>query len=891
MRSAVPSFILFIHISTRLAASEPAAPRWIKRQHQLQVLLLSAGKMQVVEFQNALYDRLASNGTVDVLKAQLRARIVASLQHPIPGGAGSGFGISLRDRAMASLIAGFLRHRGLDLTRSVFLPESGLGEAAHSDSDAARALHIPSAVLVPDRDDSVLDQVMAFICRKGEEEEQALARKRTAIVQTSSDEIVIDPLSHRFLQIDSHKKMATAADGRDSAGVEQRLAALEIDMEERYRRQLSSEIDRMRAVDIQRVKMEESDKYRAALAASRAQLEDAYAKTLAELHRREAEVLSRADRLSREREAECHAMRQRLLEDQTRLESMDRDMRRREASVLATLREDEDRLRDRESEVSRLKDEVLKRIESETSARVARWEADHAAQVAVLERDRARVANDFAELQKLREERLSSSSELARLRQSAQEQTTRIALLGSEVELLRRRLEEAQQEASRLRGVVGEREAEVREYRSEVISLRKLQMAARAGEEEMRRVRARMEEEEKAKETALRRQEEAAFELGMAKREIEELRSLLLLMKREQIQQQPSMPVFPSTAYQQQLLLQAPLGGPSSNSRSSMTPELLPAAATLAPPASSSPAVVPAPTNAATAAAPDVAAATSKQLPEPLPVPSQSQSLPPVSAEVLEQAVPVQTVPKDTKGTAAPIQNNPVAEPAAEVANQPVPEQVVLQPLASPAATPVDQQVVAAAAAAPPAEAAADDSVPVSWSTTAIASSDAAPVAAAPAEPSPDELTLPGRVEERMEELPRVPVESGHSDLAGQQQQQQQAEKGEEEMKAETSVELDIDYYVRMIRERKEREATSSSALGDANRGGAGVRSAAGDAASEGSTRDHRPLSSPAVSPAPSSSSSGLIQDGDSRTVTPPQGGDGEEDEPGSGLVSDDDFF
>lgn len=94
------------------------------------------------ELKAKLIDKLQTSGISDSLKSQLRAKLYSELKLRVV----RALPVTKKDWLMGSvvntLLIGYLRHRDLHFTLSVFLPESGMNENLLTDTDILRALRL-----------------------------------------------------------------------------------------------------------------------------------------------------------------------------------------------------------------------------------------------------------------------------------------------------------------------------------------------------------------------------------------------------------------------------------------------------------------------------------------------------------------------------------------------------------------------------------------------------------------------------------------------------------------------------------------------------------------------------------------------------------------------------
>lgn len=122
------------------------------------------------ELKNSLFESLRKSGTVESLKAQLRAQVVDKLQgengdllkrqaHQNRLQDGSGPEDELEEHILQSLVADYLESRGCMYTLSVFVPEDGLGDRIPlSRAELSRILHYEESRRSSSSDDEGQDE-------------------------------------------------------------------------------------------------------------------------------------------------------------------------------------------------------------------------------------------------------------------------------------------------------------------------------------------------------------------------------------------------------------------------------------------------------------------------------------------------------------------------------------------------------------------------------------------------------------------------------------------------------------------------------------------------------------------------------------------------------------
>ncbi|GMH58550.1 hypothetical protein TrST_g7197 [Triparma strigata] len=250
------------------------------------------------EMRSNLRSTLKQSGVIDELTAQLRADFVRKLG----GGAKKAWSeanevsperesrrpVTLKDRAVRSLIANYLQAEGLNHTLSVFAPESGIssvGEMSVEDSLKSLGVSEFSGSFddivggAKENDGSVLATMVGCLEKLSNEMEAQHLKVRSGQEgrRGGGGTRAEDNLSKKLgeLQQSYEDAMHNARTNPDK-GLEEKMLAFQKECEGRLSSQMQNDLNRFRAHDLDMMRLEEQAKYRNELAALRLEMKAEY---------------------------------------------------------------------------------------------------------------------------------------------------------------------------------------------------------------------------------------------------------------------------------------------------------------------------------------------------------------------------------------------------------------------------------------------------------------------------------------------------------------------------------------------------------------------------------------------------------------------------------------
>eukprot|EP01041_Mallomonas_annulata_P008687 gene8687-17946_t len=378
-------------------------------------------KVTLKQLKTNLKDALRKSGVLDNVKAQIRKEFISSLS-----GKQSKFvnpTYSLNTRILSSLIHHYFKRHLLTNALSVFAAECGLeAQTALSEEDIIQAMHFGPKSFVhrtflefTNRENSTRSLLEMIIEEAGN---KAFSGSVDIAIQTDTNgQRVRDSLDFHIREIQS--SYSTKKDLERLTPVrtiEERMLIFQREVEERYRRELTAQLEYIRENEISKMRLEENQKARASLDILRREYEEEYQKRLQIHIQKEAENIQNTSERERNLQHTQYEARQRMQLEMDNIRNREIASTRKIELETQGLRSLENRLKEsqyllesREKEISRRENEI-ENIAKEKGEK-ARIEAKNTVQneLDLLMRERATIR---LERQRLDEDRSIASSEL-----------------------------------------------------------------------------------------------------------------------------------------------------------------------------------------------------------------------------------------------------------------------------------------------------------------------------------------------------------------------------------------------------------------------------------------------------------------------------------------------
>jgi len=253
-------------------------------------------------------------------------------------------------------VADFLRSSRMPYTLSVFGPESGGGlGSTQSASSATPRPDILTGLGIADGGAPCPDEASLLEALVGRM--RAALNKTTAVSEVQTEEPQASPgtvdVEARLRALDEKFLLQSEAErGNPARAVDERMAQYQRECDERARKEIETEIERLRETEISSARSEERAHFAAELATRLDELEKEHADRLVRQRRREQDVMSRLAEKERALDAESHAQRQRMLEDIERLSQKQADLDRQKMLQDRQVELDSQRASEKEKEIA-----------------------------------------------------------------------------------------------------------------------------------------------------------------------------------------------------------------------------------------------------------------------------------------------------------------------------------------------------------------------------------------------------------------------------------------------------------------------------------------------------------------------------------------------------------
>ncbi|KAL6750649.1 hypothetical protein V8C86DRAFT_789390 [Haematococcus lacustris] len=434
------------------------------------------------ELSQQLHAQLKSTGVIGNVKSSLRAQLLQQLQHgnmlAIKPSAGDK--LSLKRRALNSMVADYLRAASYQYSLSIFTEESHMGNlAALTDNELLDVLHVENS--------STLHYAIMHACNTSKDVQgacfltalvEAIAAVGQSVQGSQQGNQTASSGQHglqmRMQQLeDSYSAKIRAERMQPAQGLEQHLALYRAEIEEQGRAEVARQVERIRGVEVPAARLEEGVKWRKALEGERMELERLHSERLAKLRAREEESNDKIKRQQREVESIAFEHRQRILREEERLRTwraeassqlqgreeqlkhLERALELRERAVAAREAGAERRIAEAAEAVANAQLSARSGVEKE----YLELKASLNAQRMQLEADRARIAEQRAEAAAEMAGARGKEERLKTMQVARMEAEARAAAHAAEAEIARMQVERLQQELAGLRDDVGRRVA------------------------------------------------------------------------------------------------------------------------------------------------------------------------------------------------------------------------------------------------------------------------------------------------------------------------------------------------------------------------------------------------------------------------------------------------
>lgn len=252
---------------------------------------------------------------------------------------------------------------------SVLIPESGLGSQTLTKSELEEVLKLKADSLIPDDEENVrkpstsLLQEIVEAMRRGQSIRPNLV---TQSCQTDEGEEGLS-LDDKLKKIDlKYMSELTAEKVMPYKVLEERMVKYKRECDERARREIESEVARVRDIEISHVRLEEAASYRAKIAEFRNEIDSLHKEKIKELKVRENEIIERCKIKEREIEAAAFEHRQKVLQDLETLRFKELDSKKTVEMELLIIKNEREKLMQKEKEADlKLKDLNLLKISLE----------------------------------------------------------------------------------------------------------------------------------------------------------------------------------------------------------------------------------------------------------------------------------------------------------------------------------------------------------------------------------------------------------------------------------------------------------------------------------------------------------------------------------------------
>ena len=362
----------------------------------------SSQNMSSGDLKSQLLSTMKRNGVLGNLKAQLRTQFLSELKAlantegrrgPLETQLRSNDGQDLKTRVMNTLFAEHLKSMGYRYSLSIFLPESGMNTAPPlSRRDVLSTLNICrghalySGLTDPParagEGPSLLAEIMTSL--------ETRASSHDAVCQTDGGNTPSERLLQRLGEVDH--KFAQLQRQEPRSNVEERLVSFQKRCDENAKKEISSEIERIRSVEIERMKMEERAKYRAMLDSEMHRLQEEHSAQLKAVTDRKNFIEDSLTRQKLEVERTAFDHRQRMLKEIELHRLREEETKRSREVDQRSLEVEKQRLVDLEREFQQQRS----RFEQDRLSWTRRCEEDLAAFKADIKRQYLNRENDLA---------------------------------------------------------------------------------------------------------------------------------------------------------------------------------------------------------------------------------------------------------------------------------------------------------------------------------------------------------------------------------------------------------------------------------------------------------------------------------------------------------------
>lgn len=320
------------------------------------------------DFRKDMYDSFKSNGILDNLKANARAKIFSELKKRNSSSASGKDLTSIRGKIegkdnnliykfWVSIINDFLKKNEMAYTMSVLIPESSLGSQTLTKSELEEVLKLNTEPL--DKESKVtsstsLLQDIVEAMRRGQ---SIRPNQVTWSVQTEEGEEGLT-LDQKLKKVDLKYMEASAADRVMPYKVmEERMLKYKRECDERWSKEIQAEVAKIRDIEISHIRLEEAASYRAKLSEFRNELDTMHKQKLKELKLREWEILERWKTKDREIESAAFEHRQKVLRDLEMLRYKEQETKKTVEMELLIIKNEREKLFQKEKEADlKLKD-------------------------------------------------------------------------------------------------------------------------------------------------------------------------------------------------------------------------------------------------------------------------------------------------------------------------------------------------------------------------------------------------------------------------------------------------------------------------------------------------------------------------------------------------------
>jgi len=299
-------------------------------------------QMAADDFKKQLFTQLHSSGVVNSLKSQLRTQMLAQLQSRYAAGVQVPMEQppSLTRRVINSMIADYLGSCNYHYTLSVFQPESGLSgssSAPFTAEEIMQVMHLskatPLSQALSRRGFSRIPSLEATPLNPGQAGDgpHCFMLQLVESIKEVNDRTTMDSGTQTYeggafrlgtaLQLleDQYAAQSKENASRPYRTMEERMSAYRREVDDRSKREVAQQVERVRELELSQVRLEEAAKYRKSLEEERQQMEKVYSDRAAKLREREEAINERLRRQQRDVEGAAFEHRQRIVKEEDRL--------------------------------------------------------------------------------------------------------------------------------------------------------------------------------------------------------------------------------------------------------------------------------------------------------------------------------------------------------------------------------------------------------------------------------------------------------------------------------------------------------------------------------------------------------------------------------------------